>query len=581
MTHINIPVKWQSMRIRHLTGLCYEWNVFSTGGNNLNDTTNEIDRENESSGGDGYERICSMCHRPESKVDGMVTLPGTVGGMFSMPGEVNICTDCLQKAMNQMNMGAIPGFPGYGNKSGANNASGANNSSGDKKKEDDKENIDTGKDTVVEVVDNVSDGDGEGDKEDESTGEPFDMPGIEFINLASPFSFMPEEMQKRHKVKKKKKKKKEDIPVLDINNLPPPHRIKEKLDEYVMGQDHAKKVISVGVYNHYKRILAMREMEEKMEANDPNVLAGDVEIEKSNMLMLGPTGSGKTYMVKTLAELLKVPLAITDATLLTEAGYIGDDVESVISKLLSNADNDVERAETGIVYIDEIDKLAKKENANQRDVSGESVQQALLKLLEGADVEVPVGASSKNAMVPLTTVNTSNILFICGGAFPGLENVIKRRLTKHGGIGFGSELKDKYDNEGDIFAKVETEDIRGYGLIPEFLGRLPIIYSLSEMNEELLVKILTEPKNAIVKQYKKLFSMDGVELLFEDDALMAIAKKAIKKKTGARALRSILEEIMLDIMYEIPKDDTIGRVTITESYVEGHGSPLIELRGSL
>ena len=253
-------------------------------------------------------------------------------------------------------------------------------------------------------------------------------------------------------------------------------------------------------------------------------------------------------------------------------------MESVISKLLANADNDVERAERGIVYIDEIDKLAKKENANQRDVSGESVQQALLKLLEGADIEVPVGATSKNARVPMTTVNTRHILFICGGAFPGLENVIKRRLTKHGHIGFESQLKDDLDKDENILSKVETEDIRSYGLIPEFIGRLPIVFALQQMDEKLLVKVLKEPKNAIVKQYKKLFAMDGVKLDFDEDALLEIAHRAVEKKTGARALRSILEETMLDIMYQIPKDDMIGHVTITQDYVKGVGGPRIEVR---
>ena len=354
----------------------------------------------------------------------------------------------------------------------------------------------------------------------------------------------------------------------DINLLKP-KEIKEFLDQYVIGQDEAKKVLSVAVYNHYKRVLA------EEQETDP-----DVQIEKSNMLLLGPTGSGKTFMVKTLAHLLQVPLAITDATALTEAGYIGDDVESVISKLLANADNDVELAEKGIVYIDEIDKIAKKQNATTRDVSGESVQQALLKLLEGADVEVPVGATNKNAMVPMTTVNTSHILFICGGAFPGLEDIIKKRLTKQGTMGFGSDLRDKYDDDKNIFAKVETEDIREYGLIPEFIGRLPIVFSLEAMDEDLLVKVLTEPRNAIVKQYQKLFRMDEVDLEFEEEALRAVAKKAAAKKTGARALRSIIEEFMMDIMYEIPKDEMIGKVVITKDYIEGKGAPQIIMRGT-
>ena len=348
-----------------------------------------------------------------------------------------------------------------------------------------------------------------------------------------------------------------------MKDVPPPHKIKEKLDEYVIGQEHAKKVISVGVYNHYKRVLS---------AEQKN---GEVEIAKSNMLMIGPTGSGKTYLVQTLAKLLDVPLAITDATSLTEAGYIGDDIESVVSKLLAAADNDVERAEHGIIFIDEIDKIAKKKNTNQRDVSGEAVQQGMLKLLEGSDVEVPVGANSKNAMVPLTTVNTSNILFICGGAFPDLEEIIKERLNKKAAIGFQADLKDKYDNDKNLLNKVTVEDLRMFGMVPEFLGRLPIIFTLQGLDEDMLVKILKEPRNAILKQYEKLLEMDEVKLEFEENALRAIAKKALEKDTGARALRAILEEYMLDIMYEIPKDDSIGEVIITKEYIEHTGGPKI------
>ena len=391
-------------------------------------------------------------------------------------------------------------------------------------------------------------------------------PGMEILNLGAMGMEPPTEFQERHKVKTKKKEKRE-TPILDINQLPAPHVIKGNLDEYVMGQEQAKKVLAVGVYNHYKRVLA--------DKTDDGV-----EIEKSNMLMLGPTGSGKTFMVKTMAKLLQVPLAITDATALTEAGYIGDDVESVISKLLASADNDVELAERGIVYIDEIDKIAKKQNINNRDVSGESVQQALLKLLEGADIEVPVGATNKNAMVPMTTVNTSHILFICGGAFPGMEDIIKKRLTSQGTMGFGSELRDRYDHDKDLFAKVETEDIREYGLIPEFIGRLPIVFSLQAMDEDLLVDVLSKPRNAITKQYRKLLQMDEVDLEFEEEALRAVAKKAAAKKTGARALRSIIEQFMMDIMYEIPKDDMIGKVIITANYIEGKGAPTIIMRGS-
>ena len=274
-----------------------------------------------------------------------------------------------------------------------------------------------------------------------------------------------------------------------------------------------------------------------------------------------------------------MPLAIADATSLTEAGYIGDDIESVVSKLLAAADNDVEKAEQGIIFIDEIDKIAKKKNTNQRDVSGESVQQGMLKLLEGANVEVPVGANSKNAMVPLVTVNTRNILFICGGAFPGLEDIIKERLNKQASIGFRADLKDKYDNDPNILEKVTLEDIRNFGMIPEFIGRLPIVFTLRGLTKEMLVKILKEPKNAILKQYQKLLALDEVQLVFEDGALEAIAEKALEKKTGARALRAIIEDFMLDIMYEIPKDDSIGKVTITRDYIEHKGGPLIEMRG--
>jgi ATP-dependent Clp protease ATP-binding subunit ClpX len=323
--------------------------------------------------------------------------------------------------------------------------------------------------------------------------------------------------------------------------------------------------MSVAVYNHYKRV-----------ATDT---MDDIEIEKSNMLMIGPTGSGKTYLVKTLARLLDVPLAITDATSLTEAGYIGDDIESVVSKLLAAADNDVERAEHGIIFIDEIDKIAKKKNTNQRDVSGESVQQGMLKLLEGAEVEVPVGASSKNAMVPMVTVNTKNILFICGGAFPDIEEIIKERLNKQASIGFQADLKDKYDNDENLLQKVTVEDVKKFGMIPEFIGRLPILFTLESLTVDMLVRILKEPKNAIIKQYQKLLALDEVNLVFEEDALRAIAEKAKEKKVGARALRSIIEEFMLDIMYEIPKDENIGQVTITRDYIEKKGGPLITMRG--
>ncbi len=412
----------------------------------------------------------------------------------------------------------------------------------------------------------------------QKTFDSFSGGGMQFMDLSNMPNmnmnqFMPfDDIPKSQKVKKKKPKEaeeedKKEEPELTLDSIPAPHEMKAKLDEYVIGQEYAKKVISVAVYNHYKRVLT-------------NTM-DDIEIEKSNMLMVGPTGSGKTYLVKTIARILNVPLAITDATTLTEAGYIGDDVESVLSKLLAAADNDVEKAERGIVFIDEIDKIAKKKNNNSRDVSGEAVQQGLLKILEGADVEVPVGAGSKNAMVPLTTINTRNILFICGGAFPDIEDIIKARLNKQSSIGFQADLKDKYDNDKNLLQKVTVEDLRDFGMIPEFLGRLPVLYALESLDEDMLVKILKEPKNAILKQYQKLLALDGVDLRFDDSAYHEIAKKAMEKKTGARALRAIIEEFMLDIMYQIPRDDNIGRVTITGDYINGTGGPLLEMRGVL
>lgn len=392
------------------------------------------------------------------------------------------------------------------------------------------------------------------------------MPGnIQMIDLSSLGLGVP---QNRRKKKEETEKSSAPKKKMTMKDIPAPHLIKAKLDEYVIGQEHAKKVMAVGVYNHYKRILQDPEEEKK----------DGVEIQKSNMLMIGPTGSGKTYLVQTLAKLLDVPLALTDATSLTEAGYIGDDIESVVSKLLAAADNDVERAEHGIIFIDEIDKIAKKRNTNQRDVSGEAVQQGLLKLLEGSEIEVPVGATSKNAMVPLETVDTKNILFICGGAFPNLEDIIRERLTKSASMGFQAELRDAADKDPDILQKVTMDDLREFGMIPEFLGRLPVVFALQSLTEDMLVQILKEPKNAILRQYQKLMELDEVKLTFEDDALHAIAKKALEKDTGARALRSIIEEFMLDIMYEIPKDPDIGEVVITKEYVEHTGGPRILMR---
>jgi len=409
----------------------------------------------------------------------------------------------------------------------------------------------------------LSDGqDKESADEDDKENKEDRQPKVSFINLGDIFGSMGGPAGQRQKVKKKERTGPK--PVFTAQNIPAPHLLKAELDKYVIGQEHAKKVISVAAYNHYKRVRTGT--------------MDEIEIEKSNILLLGPTGSGKTYLVRTLASLLDVPLAVTDATSLTEAGYIGDDVESCISKLLASADNDVEKAEHGIVFIDEIDKLAKKKNFNSRDVSGEAVQQGLLKLLEGSEVEVPVGANSKNAMVPMETIDTTNILFICGGAFPGLENVISQRLTKRSSIGFSGTLRDTFENDRNILDKVTAEDLRSFGMIPEFLGRLPVVCTLQDLGEDMLVRILKEPKNAILKQYQKLLLLDDVKLEFEDEALEVIARKAREKDTGARALRQVIEDFMLDIMYEVPKDKNIGTVVITKDYVEGRGGPRISIR---
>ena len=400
---------------------------------------------------------------------------------------------------------------------------------------------------------------------DMTPGDMMRFPGFQIFTSGgmSPFGEYPGEEEKH--VPSKAEEPDDEEYYFDFASVPAPHRIKASLDEHVIGQERAKKIISVAVYNHYKRVC--------QDASD------GVEIEKSNILMVGPTGCGKTYLVKTLAKLLDVPLAIADATSLTEAGYIGDDIESVVSKLLAAADNDVERAEHGIIFIDEIDKLAKKKDTTHRDVNGEAVQQGLLKLLEGSRVDVPVGGTSKNAMVPLVSVDTSNILFICGGAFPDIENVIKERLNKQASIGFYADLKDKYDNDPALLQKLTVDDLRNYGMIPEFMGRLPILCPMDMLSEDMLVRILVEPKNAIIKQYQKLLAMDEVSLEFEEGALHLIAEKGMEKKTGARSLRAILEQYMLDIMFEIPKDPSIGKVVITRDYLEGTGGPRISLRG--
>ncbi len=359
------------------------------------------------------------------------------------------------------------------------------------------------------------------------------IPGMPFMNMnMGDFNFSQQGMEIPQKQKIRKKVQKQ--PALTMKDIPAPHQIKASLDAYVIGQEKAKKVVAVAVYNHYKRALLEKPQDED-----------EVVIQKSNILMIGPTGSGKTYLVKTLAKLLDVPLAIADATSLTEAGYIGDDIESVVSKLLAAAGNDVERAEKGIIFIDEIDKIAKKKQTTTRDVSGESVQQELLKILEGSTVEVPVGSNQKNAMTPTATVNTDNILFICGGAFPDLEGIIKERLSRKTSMGFGAVLKDAFDSDANILSQVTGEDLRAFGMIPEFLGRLPVTVTLQGLDKDMMIRILKEPRNAIIKQYEKLLAMDEVKLVFEDEALDWIAEEAIKRGTGARALRAILEEFML------------------------------------
>ena len=472
--------------------------------------------------------------------------------MITLPGGLNVCRDCMQRSFDMM-MGSgmdwtkMSGFTPEMLK-----------------------NMYLDPEKAKDVIGHTGDGEKEEEQTAANTADPADNADEDKTQTVVGQIDLGALMGQGHK-RSKKKKKKVKKELFKLSEIPAPHAIKAQLDEYVIGQEQAKKVISVAVYNHYKRVFSKT-------SPDAEKYGTDIEIEKSNILMIGPTGSGKTYLVKTLAKLLDVPLAIADATSLTEAGYIGDDIESVLTKLLAAAGGDIQKAEMGIVFIDEIDKIAKKKSTNTRDVSGESVQQELLKLLEGADVEVPVGTGQKNAMTPMEMVNTDNILFICGGAFPDLETIIKERLTNTTSIGFGSDPKDKYDKDPDILSKVTNQDLREFGMIPEFLGRLPVTVTLQGLTKDFLVRILKEPKNAILKQYRKLLAMDEVNLNFDDDALEWIAEQALKKDTGARALRAIIEEFMLDIMFEIPKDPEIGSVTITRAYLEKHGGPRIEMR---
>ena len=480
------------------------------------------------------QKRCLRCGKTEEEA----------GTLITVPPNLVICPKCLETEMNQMSQ--MIGFTMANQQPNGNDKP--------KKKPDDKKDGSKG----IEEVDGEAVDDNGSSSSNQSGWGPFGNFGFFTGSDGGSFGMGAPAATKEHDPNE---------PIMEP--VPLPHILKDQLDEYVVGQEHAKKVVSVATYNHYKRY----------EAQD----SSDITIEKSNILMLGPTGTGKTYIIRTLAKLLDVPLAISDATTLTQAGYVGDDIESIITKLISAADGDIERAQHGIVYIDEIDKIAKKngnpENGGgSRDIGGEAVQQGLLKVLEGTKMDVPLSGGMKTPFSRNATIDTSNILFICGGAFPGLDTIIKRRLNKSAGIGFSAAVRTNYDEDRNVLANVKVEDLKEYGLIPEFLGRMPILCTLEALDVDMLYDILTVPHDALIKQYQALMRYDNVELEFDDSALHEIARQAIEQETGARALRSILEKFMLNIMYEVPKDPNIGRVCITGDYIRGTGAPIIGLR---
>ena len=447
-----------------------------------------------------YEDVCFICRRPESKA----------GRMFKLPNHICICDDCMHKTMETVSQFDYQGM--LNNPNDFNQFNGQNG-----------------------------------------------FPNISFVNLAD----LQGDGGIPNKQKLKKKKKAEGPkPVFNIKDIPAPHKIKASLDEYVVGQEKAKKVISVAVYNHYKRI--------QYESTDD-----DVELQKSNIIMLGPTGSGKTLLAQTLARILEVPFAIADATTLTEAGYVGEDVENILLKLINAADGDIERAQVGIIYVDEIDKIARKaENLSiTRDVSGEGVQQALLKILEGTVASVPPTGGRKHPQQELLQIDTTNILFICGGAFVGLDKIIADRVGNKG-VGFNSEIAGPTSvDENDLLRQVLPQDLNAFGMIPEFVGRTPVVTQTQALDEDDLVSILTEPKNAVVRQYRKMFQLEDVELEFEDAALHEIARMALARKTGARGLRSICEDVLQQTMFDLPSEEGVTKVVVTEASVKGEEQP--------